>query len=47
MQSTVFSCTCKICGTEVTVEGFDDPDIILMPYPHIECPCCGNWLPMF
>ena len=47
MNSSIFICECKICVTEVIVEDFSDPDIILMPYPHIECPSCGNWMPVF
>ena len=37
--------TCPHCGK--TWE-FDEDDIIfIVPYPHYDCPDCGEWLPAF
>ena len=35
---------CENCGSRWEVE---DGDVILMPWPHIECPDCGEWIPLF
>lgn len=35
---------CKKCGK--IVNEVDYP-VILMPYPHIECPNCGEWIICF
>ena len=35
---------CNNC--HATIE-FEDSDIILEPYPHAECPVCGEWIPLF
>lgn len=35
--------TCPICGTTVNT----DENVILMPYPHVECPNCGEWIASF
>ena len=36
---------CECCGT---VWLFDDSDVvILMPFPHWECPKCGSWIAAF
>lgn len=37
---------CVICGTEYELED-NDPDILLMPYPHIHCKHCGCWITLF
>lgn len=37
---------CPGCNAEYEV-AFDDPDIILEPWPHIECEDCGTWVPVF
>ena len=37
---------CESCGIIIQIED-NDPDIILMPYPHIECPNCGEWISLF
>jgi len=26
---------------------FDESEIILEPWPHVECPKCGEWIPLF
>lgn len=26
---------------------YDDSDVILMPWPHVVCPLCGEWIPLF
>lgn len=37
--------TCKCCGTTWQ---FDSNDVvILMPWPHYDCPKCGEWIPAF
>ena len=38
---------CEVCGTPYEIEDYNDPDIILEPYPHIECPVCGEWISLF
>ena len=37
---------CESCGALIEIED-NDPDIILAPYPHVECPNCGNVIPLF
>jgi hypothetical protein len=37
--------TCPHCGT--TWEFEDDDIIIMLPYPHYECPNDGEWIPAF
>lgn len=39
---------CECCHTLIEIEE-DDPDIILEPFPHIECPNpdCGWWIEVF
>lgn len=34
---------CPNCGKEVNA----DVNVILMPYPHVECPDCGEWIASF
>ena len=36
---------CSKCGAIWEIEN-NDPDIILMPWPHIVC-SCGHWIPLF
>ena len=36
---------CDKCGAIWQIEE-DDPDVRLMPYPHIVCGC-GNCIPLF
>lgn len=38
--------TCGCCGAVWVIEDYDDPDIWLKPWPHLEC-SCGNWIPVF
>ena len=26
---------------------FDEEEIWLEPWPHVECPACGEWIPLF
>ena len=26
---------------------FDDGEVCLEPWPHVECPACGEWIPLF
>ena len=43
---------CSRCGSLYEIED-NDPDVILEPYPHIECnydekgEYCGEWIPLF
>ena len=37
---------CECCEATIGIEE-DDPDIILEPFPHIECPSCGEIIPVF
>ena len=34
---------CECCNTMVQIED-NDPDIILEPFPHVQCPECGWWI---
>lgn len=34
---------CPNCGKTVDI----DENVILMPYPHVECPDCGEWITSF
>lgn len=36
---------CEVCGARYEIEE-NDPDVILEPWPHIECEC-GAWIPLF
>ena len=36
---------CEHCGRIWEIED-NDPDVILAPWPHIECKC-GEWIPLF
>ena len=36
--------TCKNCNI---VWEFEDGEIILMPFPHGDCPRCGAWVALF
>ena len=38
--------TCASCGATWEIDGFDDPDIWLEPWPRLEC-SCGSWVPVF
>ena len=35
---------CDVCHREWIFEG---SEIICEPYPHFECPHCGEWIPLF
>lgn len=37
---------CECCGIFIEIED-NDPDIILEPIPHVECPNCGEIIPLF
>lgn len=37
---------CECCAALIQIED-NDPDIILEPFPHVECPCCGWWIALF
>ena len=37
----------KRCPVCFAVWEFDDWEVILMPWPHYECPDCGTWIPAF
>ena len=37
--------TCR-CGTAYEIES-NDPDIVIAPWPHIECKQCKRWIPLF
>ncbi len=34
---------CKDCGCPLD----EDNDFYLEPYPHLTCPRCGEWYPLF
>lgn len=34
---------CPKCGKSADT----DENVILMPYPHVECPNCGEWITSF
>lgn len=34
---------CKDCGCLLD----EDDDFMLEPYPHLTCPRCGEWYPLF
>ena len=36
--------TCKVCGIVWEFEGYE---LSLEPYPHGDCPYCGNWVAVF
>lgn len=35
---------CENCNHAWEYEGYE---IVLEPYPHFECPACGEWIPVF
>ena len=35
---------CEGCGRQWL---FEECEVILSPYPHVECPVCGEWIPLF
>lgn len=35
---------CEVCGGHYEVE---EGDIVLGGFPHVECPDCGNMIPVF
>ena len=35
-------CTC--CGCHFT---FNDGEICVMPYPHVDCPNCNTWVALY
>lgn len=37
---------CECCNALIQIED-DDPAIILKPFPRVDCPCCGWWIPLF
>lgn len=38
--------TCKCCNTEWIIDDSAVP-VIIMPWPHVDCPKCGQWIPLF
>ena len=40
----VYVAKCENCGDVWEYEGYE---IILEPWPHFECPHCGEWIPVF
>lgn len=38
---------CKKCGFTFQVLGHGGPVVVLEPWPHIICPCCGKEIPLF
>lgn len=38
--------TCESCGTVWEIDEAED-EVIMMPWPHIRCPKCGHWIPLF
>lgn len=41
-----YSKECGHCGTLWLIDISEDP-VIMEPYPHVNCPKCGNWIPLF
>ena len=42
------SICCNSCGyTLITSLRELDGEIEIAPWPHITCPCCGNWIAMY
>lgn len=37
---------CECCHALIQIED-NDPEIILEPFPRVDCPCCGWWIPLF
>lgn len=37
---------CPDCGRVWIIDEAED-DIILKPWPHVECPICGGWISLF
>lgn len=35
---------CPKCGKAVDI---DDEVVVLMPYPHVVCPICSEWIIVF
>lgn len=39
--------TIKMCPKCGKIIDTDDEVVILMPYPHVVCPDCGEWIVSF
>lgn len=37
---------CECCNALIQIED-NDPAIVLKPFPRVDCPCCGWWIPLF
>lgn len=35
---------CCGCGYQFV---YDDAEICVDPWPHVDCPLCGTWVPLF
>ena len=39
---------CGACGNTFTFSLRElDGEIEIAPWPHITCPCCGNWIAVY
>ena len=39
---------CPACQNTIIVSPRDiDKETMPVPFPHITCPCCGNWIAVF
>lgn len=43
-QNDGYYAECENCHSEWLFESYE---IILAPFPHFECPNCGEWIPVF
>ena len=39
-----YTAKCDSCGDTWI---FEDYEVELMPWPHLTCPHCGHWIPLF
>ena len=39
-----YTVVCEFCEASIS---FEDADICIEPFPHVGCPCCGHWIPLF
>ena len=42
--SNEYRVECDSCHRQWLFEGYE---LILEPWPHFECPHCGEWIPLF
>lgn len=42
--SDEYKVECDNCHRQWLYEGYE---LVLDPWPHFECPVCGEWIPVF